>query len=47
MHNNTCKTNYYNHLLSFFITLDNNLKIWIIAQAIVDDETQLSYKCVY
>ncbi|PKK63695.1 hypothetical protein RhiirC2_788542, partial [Rhizophagus irregularis] len=34
-------------LLSLFITPDNNLKTRIIAQAIVDDKTQLSYEWVF
>ena len=47
MHDNTCKTNRYNRPLSLFVTTDNNLKTRIVAQAIVDDETQLSYEWVY
>jgi hypothetical protein len=47
MHDNTYKTNRYNHPLSLFVTPDNNLKIWIIVQAIVNDETQLSYEWVF
>jgi len=47
MHNNTCKTNRYNRLLSLFVIPDNNLKTRIVAQAIVDDETQFSYEWVY
>lgn len=47
LHDNTCKTNHYNHPLSLFVTPDNNLKTRIIAQAIVNDETQLSYEWVY
>src|SRR3954451_2702115 len=43
MHDNTCKTNRYNRPLSLFVTPGNNLKTRIVAQAIVDDETQLSY----
>ncbi|CAG8619737.1 17321_t:CDS:2, partial [Gigaspora rosea] len=43
MHDNTCKTNCYNQPLSLFVTPDNNLKTRIVAQAIVDDETQSSY----
>ena len=31
MHDNTCKTNRYNRLLSLFITPDNNLKARIVA----------------
>ncbi|PKY47302.1 hypothetical protein RhiirA4_462436 [Rhizophagus irregularis] len=46
-YDNTCKTNHYNHPLSLFVTPDNNLKTRIIAQAIVNDETQLSYEWVY
>lgn len=33
--------------MSLFVTPDNNLKTRIVAQAIVDDETQLSYEWVY
>lgn len=47
MHDNTCKTNRYNRPLSLFVTPDNNLKTRIVAQAIVDDETQYSYEWVY
>ena len=47
MHDNTCKTNCYNHPLSLFVISDNNLKTQIIAQAIIDDETQFSYKWVF
>ena len=47
MHDNTCKTNWYNRPLSLFVTSDNNLKTRIVAQAIVDDETQFSYEWVY
>ncbi|CAB5203403.1 unnamed protein product [Rhizophagus irregularis] len=47
LHDNTCKTNRYNRPLSLFVTPDNNLKTRIVAQAIVDDETQLSYEWVY
>jgi hypothetical protein len=47
MHDNTCKTNRYNRPLSLFVTPDNNLKTRIVAQAIVDDETQLSYEWVF
>jgi hypothetical protein len=47
MHDNTCKTNHYNHPLSIFVTPDNNLKTRIVAQAIVDDETQFSYEWVF
>ncbi|CAG8594821.1 2611_t:CDS:2 [Funneliformis mosseae] len=47
MHNNTCKTNHYNHLLSLFITPNNNLKTRIVTQAIVDDKSQLSYEWVF
>ena len=43
MHDNTCKTNRYNCPLSLFVTQDNNLKTQIVAQAIVDDESQFSY----
>ena len=43
MHDNTCKTNRYNCPLSLFVTPDNNLKTQILAQAIVDDETQSLY----
>src|SRR3954453_12137189 len=47
MHDNTCKTNRYNRPLSLFVTPDNNLKTRIVAQAIVDDETQFSYEWVF
>ncbi|PKY32940.1 hypothetical protein RhiirB3_420337, partial [Rhizophagus irregularis] len=47
MHDNTYKTNRYNRPLSLFVTPDNNLKTRIVAQAIVDDETQLSYEWVF
>ena len=47
MHDNTCKTNRYNRPLSLFVTPDNNLKTRIVAQAIVDDETQLTYEWVF
>lgn len=47
MHDNTCKTNRYNRPLSIFVTSDNNLKTRIVAQAIVDDETQSSYEWVF
>jgi hypothetical protein len=47
MHDNTCKTNRYNRPLSLFVTPDNNLKTRIIAQAILDDETQFSYEWVF
>ncbi|GBC14148.2 protein FAR1-RELATED SEQUENCE 5-like [Rhizophagus irregularis DAOM 181602=DAOM 197198] len=47
MHDNTCKTNRYNRPLSIFVTPDNNLKTRIVAQAIVDDETQFSYEWVF
>ena len=47
MHDNTCKTNRYNRPLSLFVTPDNNLKTRIVAQAIVDDESQLSYEWVF
>ena len=47
MHDNTCKTNRYDRILSLFVTPDNNLKTRIVAQAIVDDETQLSYEWVF
>jgi hypothetical protein len=47
MHDNTCKTNRYNRPLSLFVTSDNNLKTRIVAQAIVDDETQFSYEWVF
>jgi hypothetical protein len=47
MHDNTCKTNRYNRPLSIFVTSDNNLKTRIVAQAIVDDETQFSYEWVF
>jgi hypothetical protein len=47
MHDNTCKTNHYNRPLSIFVTPDNNLKTRIVAQAIVDDETQFSYEWVF
>ncbi|CAB5185060.1 unnamed protein product [Rhizophagus irregularis] len=41
------KTNRYNRPLSIFVTPDNNLKTRIVAQAIVDDETQFSYEWVF
>ena len=47
MHDNTCKTNRYDRPLSIFVTPDNNLKTRIVAQAIVDDETQSSYEWVF
>src|ERR1051326_843302 len=47
MHDNTCKTNRYNCPLLLFVTPDNNLKIRIVAQVIVDDETQFSYEWVF
>src|SRR6266540_7187959 len=47
MHDNTCKTNRYDRPLSLFVTPDNNLKTRIVAQAIVDNETQLSYEWVF
>ena len=47
MHNDTYKTNRYDRPLSLFVTPDNNLKTRIVAQAIVDDETQLSYEWVF
>lgn len=47
MHDNTCKTNRYDQPLSIFVTPDNNLKTRIVAQAIVDDETQSSYEWVF
>ena len=47
MHDNTCKTNRYNRPLSLFVTPDNNLKTRIVAQAIVDDESQFSYEWVF
>ncbi|CAG8807509.1 8416_t:CDS:2, partial [Cetraspora pellucida] len=47
MHDNTCKTNCYNHPLSIFVAPDNNLKTQIVAQAIVDNETQSSYEWVF
>ncbi len=46
-HNNACKTNCYNRSLSLFVISDNNLKMQIVIQAIVDDKTQLSYKWVF
>jgi MULE transposase domain len=33
--------------LSLFVTPDNNLKTRIVAQAIVDDESQFSYEWVF
>ena len=47
MHDNTYKTNRYDRPLSIFVTPDNNLKTRIVAQAIVDDETQFSYEWVF
>ncbi len=47
MHDNTCKTNHYNHPLLIFVVPDNNLKTCIMAQAVVDDEIQFSYKWVF
>ena len=47
IHDNTCKTNRYNRSLSLFTTPDNNLKTRIVAQAIVDDESQLLYEWVF
>ncbi|PKC07883.1 hypothetical protein RhiirA5_358621 [Rhizophagus irregularis] len=47
IHDNTYKTNRYNHQLSYFVTSDNNLKTRIVAQAIVGDETQHSYEWVF
>jgi hypothetical protein len=47
MHDNTCKTNRYNRPLSIFVVPDNNLKTRIVAQSVVDDETQSSYEWVF
>ncbi len=47
MHDNTCKTNRYNCPLSIFVIPDNNLKTYIMAQAVVDDKTQFSYKWIF
>ena len=47
IHDNTCKTNRYNRSLSLFTTPDNNLKTRIVAQAIVDNESQLLYEWVF
>lgn len=33
--------------MSIFVTPNNNLKTWIVAQAIFDDETQSSYEWVF
>jgi MULE transposase domain len=46
LNDNTAKTNQYNMPLSLFLTIDNNTRSRLIAQALVSDETTESYKWI-
>ncbi|CAG8689026.1 14416_t:CDS:2, partial [Dentiscutata erythropus] len=43
---NTCKTNCYEMPLCLFLIVDNNTCSRIIAQALLEDETQASFECL-
>lgn len=46
LNDNTAKTNRYNMPLSLFLTVDNNTRSRLVAQALVSDETTESYKWI-
>ncbi|CAG8486451.1 1863_t:CDS:2, partial [Scutellospora calospora] len=41
---NICQTNWFNMYLTLLVVVDNNIRTWLVAQSLSDDETTESYE---